>query len=68
MNTANMQLEGVYAVLAALLHALRDKAILNDAEIDHMLAEVERDIASDSEQPLKSEAPILTRCASLSVS
>ena len=47
MNTANMQLEGVYAVLAALLHALRDKAVLSDAEIDRMLADVERDIASD---------------------
>jgi len=47
MNTANMQLEGVYAVLAAFLHALRDKAVLSDAEIDRMLADVERDIASD---------------------
>ncbi len=51
MNTANMQLEGVYAVLAALFHALRDKAVLSDAEIDHMLAEVERSIASDVERP-----------------
>lgn len=51
MNTANMQLEGVYAVLAALLHALRDKAVLSDAEIDHMLAEVERSITSDVERP-----------------
>jgi hypothetical protein len=53
MNTANLQLEGVYAVLATLLHALRDKAILSDAEIDHMLAEVERDIASDTERPVE---------------
>jgi hypothetical protein len=53
MNTANLQLEGVYAVLAALLHALRDEAIMSDAEIDHMLAEVERDIASDTERPVE---------------
>ena len=51
MNTANLQLEGVYAVLAALLHALRDKAVLSDAEIDHLLTEVERDIASDAARP-----------------
>jgi hypothetical protein len=51
MNTANLQLEGVYAVLAALLHALRDKAVMSDAEIDHLLTEVERDIASDAARP-----------------
>jgi hypothetical protein len=44
MNTANLQLEGVHAVLAALLMALRDKAVLSDAEIDLMLTEVERGI------------------------
>ena len=45
MNTANLQLEGLYAVLAALLLALRDKAVLSDAEIDLLLTEVERDVA-----------------------
>jgi len=44
MNTANLQLEGVHAVLAALFLALRDKAVLSDAEIDLMLTEVERGI------------------------
>jgi hypothetical protein len=42
MNTANLQLEGAYAVLAALLHALRDKEVLSDAEIDHLLMDVVR--------------------------
>ena len=50
MNTANLQLEGVYAVLVALLLALRDKAVLSDAEIDLMLTEVERDI-TDAKRP-----------------
>lgn len=53
MNTANLQLEGVYAMLAALLHALRDKAVLSDAEIDRLLTDVERDIASDVERPVE---------------
>ena len=53
MNTANLQLEGVYAVLAALLQTLRDKSILSDAEIGQMLAEVERSIASDGGRPVE---------------
>jgi len=47
MNTANLQLEGVCALLASLVHALRDKAVLSDAEIEQLLMEVERNIASD---------------------
>jgi hypothetical protein len=30
MNTANLQLEGVFAVLAAFFGALRDKGTFND--------------------------------------
>ena len=56
MNTANLQLEGVYAVLAALLQTLRDKSILSDAEIGQMLAEVERSIASDGGRPVEVRA------------
>jgi hypothetical protein len=56
MNTANLQLEGVYAVLAALVQTLRDKSILSDAEIGQMLAEVERNIASDGGRPVEVRA------------
>ncbi len=51
MNTANLQLEGVYAVLAALLVAVRDKGVLNNDELDQLLAGVEADLASDSRRP-----------------
>ena len=32
MNTANLQLEGVYAILAALRGAVRDKGVLSSEE------------------------------------
>ena len=51
MNTANLQLEGVYAVLAALLAALRDKSLMNSDELDRLLAEVESALASDARRP-----------------
>ncbi len=51
MNTANLQLEGVYAVLAALLVALRDKGVLNNGELDQLLAGVEADLACDALRP-----------------
>lgn len=47
MNTANLQLEGVYAVLAALIGALRDKGVMHSGEIDRLLADVEQSLASD---------------------
>ncbi len=51
MNTANLQLEGVYAVLAALLAALRDKSLMNSDELDRLLAGVESALASDARRP-----------------
>ncbi|PWB84068.1 MAG: hypothetical protein C3F11_03225 [Methylocystaceae bacterium] len=51
MNTANLQLEGVYAVLAALVGALRDKGLLHPDEIDRLLADVELALASDPARP-----------------
>ncbi|MBY6240295.1 hypothetical protein [Methylosinus sp. Sm6] len=51
MNTANLQLEGVYAVLAALFGALRDKGLLAEGEIDALLAGVEQRLASDPQRP-----------------
>ena len=46
MNTANLQLEGVYAVLSALVAALRDKKLLTAEEIDGALAQAERQAVS----------------------
>jgi hypothetical protein len=51
MNTANLQLEGVYAVLAALLVAVRDKGVLNNDELDQLLAGVETALACDVRRP-----------------
>jgi hypothetical protein len=41
MNTANLQLEGLYAAVAALMNSLRDKGVLTAEEIDACLAEAE---------------------------
>jgi len=51
MNTANLQLEGVYAVLAALLAAVRDKGVMNNDELDQLLAGVETALACDVRRP-----------------
>lgn len=51
MNTANLQLEGVYAILAALFSALRDKNHLSSDEIDQLLASVEKTLATDPNRP-----------------
>ncbi len=53
MNTANLQLEGVYAILAALLVAVRDKGILSAEEIDHLLASVETNLVTDQRRPVE---------------
>jgi hypothetical protein len=51
MNTANLQLEGVYAALAALAAALRAKNLLSEAEIDAAFGEAEKRLAVDSGRP-----------------
>jgi hypothetical protein len=51
MNTANLQLEGIYAVMAALIGAMREKGLLHDEEIDQLLAGVEKTLASDPDRP-----------------
>jgi hypothetical protein len=56
MNTANLQLEGVYAILAALLNAIREKGLLNADEIDELLAGVEQDLMSDPQRPAELRA------------
>lgn len=51
MNTANLQLEGVYAIIAALFGALRDKGVLGGEEIDSLLVDVELSLANDPLRP-----------------
>jgi len=41
MNTANLQLEGLYAALAALMNAIRDKGVLSASEIETLLRDAE---------------------------
>jgi hypothetical protein len=51
MNTANLQLEGVYAILAALLQNVRDRGLVSNQELDQLLASVEKASASDPNRP-----------------
>jgi hypothetical protein len=51
MNTANLQLEGLYAAIAALMTALREKDLLTSAEIEAALAQAETRVASDPARP-----------------
>ena len=51
MNTANLQLEGLYTALQSLLCALRDKDLLTAAEIDQALVEAERVAGADPRRP-----------------
>ncbi len=56
MNTANLQLEGVYAAIAALMSALRAKNLLSEVEIDKALAEAEQCLAKDAARPAEISA------------
>jgi hypothetical protein len=51
MNTANLQLEGLYVVMAALIGVMREKGLLGNEEIDQLLAGVEETLASDPDRP-----------------
>ena len=51
MNTANLQLEGVYAVLAAFFGVVRDKGVLSGEELDRLFAAVEATLATDPSRP-----------------
>ncbi|GGE11840.1 hypothetical protein GCM10011390_33700 [Aureimonas endophytica] len=51
MNTANLQLEGLYVAVAALMSALRQKEMLSEAEIDAALAAAETALATDRSRP-----------------
>jgi hypothetical protein len=51
MNTANLQLEGVYLVLSELIEALIAKGVFQKPELIAILSEVERRIGADSSRP-----------------
>ena len=50
MNTANLQLQGLYAVIAELLTTLQAKGLLDGAETDAMLRRAEQTAGDDAEQ------------------
>ena len=50
MNTANLQLQGLYAVLAELLSTLRSRGILDEGETEAMLRRAEHTAGDDAER------------------
>lgn len=51
MNTANLQLEGLYAAFAALMEALKEKGVLGQDEIDRALRYAEHRLSHDPGRP-----------------
>ena len=51
MNTANLQLEGVYLALAAVIGLLREKGLASEREIDLALAAAEVKATFDPTRP-----------------
>ncbi|MCD1645694.1 hypothetical protein [Aurantimonas coralicida] len=56
MNTANLQLEGLYAAFAAMMTAIRERGLLDAGEIDRALAVAEEKIVNDPGRPTKLSA------------
>ncbi|HQZ11383.1 MAG TPA: hypothetical protein PK286_00735 [Devosia sp.] len=52
MNTANLQLEGLYMAIAAMTEALKQKGLLNAGEVDTALARAEQSVAEGAERYL----------------
>jgi hypothetical protein len=50
MNTANLQLEGLYVAVAAILNAIREKGLLTEQEIERALAGAEQVALGDRSQ------------------
>lgn len=50
MNTANLQLEGLYTVLAELLATLRRRDILSRTDVDELLRHAEQTAGQDAER------------------
>jgi hypothetical protein len=51
MNTANLQLEGLYLVLATLLEAMCEKGVFQRDEIESLLAKAESALRADASRP-----------------
>ncbi|KAF2992819.1 hypothetical protein MJC1_00399 [Methylocystis sp. MJC1] len=51
MNTANLQLEGIYVILAAILGAMCEKGVFKREEIDALLSKVEAALSEDPNRP-----------------
>jgi hypothetical protein len=51
MNTANLQLEGLYTALQSVLCALREKELLTVDEVDRALSEAEAVAGADPRRP-----------------
>lgn len=56
MNTANLQLEGLYLVLISLVEQLKAKGVLSAAEVDDLLATAEEAVERDAGQTRRSPA------------
>jgi hypothetical protein len=52
MNTANLQLEGLYMAVAALTEALKQKGLLSGDEVDDALERAEKSAAGVKERAL----------------
>lgn len=52
MNTANLQLEGLYMALSAILDALRSKGLLSGTDIELALLEAEKAASSTPQRQL----------------
>ncbi|HEY8163367.1 MAG: hypothetical protein ACR650_11340 [Methylocystis sp.] len=51
MNTANLQLEGLYLAFAAILEAMCEKGLFEREELMGLLAEAESALAEDQNRP-----------------
>lgn len=52
MNTANLQLEGLYMAVAALTETLKQKGLLDTTDVDGALARAERSAVDAAERGL----------------
>lgn len=50
MNTANLQLEGLYVAVSALMDALRQKGVLTEGKIEARLADAETRLSTDPQR------------------
>ncbi len=51
MNTANLQLEGLYVVIATLLEAMCEKGLFQREEIEALLGRAESALRTDPDRP-----------------